>query len=186
MLDPVIVCPDGCADTAAALPTLKFDDCAPEVNGGEIQRLYLGIVGHPFTDIEDPEEWADRLAGTTPATKIVRLNVSADKPKPTGTVKDISLGRKIVLSKDHTINATVDETTQENHDAFSKMSQCGGTYLLWYETAGGLVFGGNRGIKVSIDADMVIPRAKGDSITWELTVTWSDRATERRTVSPIA
>lgn len=186
-IDIEVACPAGCADAAAAIPLFKFDECAPETNGGEIQKIYLAKVGSPFTDISSAAEWTARLSAlASAATKLSVMHVIADKPKPTGTAKDISLGRKVTLSKEHVINASVDETTIENHLAFSKMAECGGTYLMWYETSGGLAFGGNKGIKVSIEAGMVIPRAKGDSITWELTLTWSSRSTEGRVISPIA
>jgi hypothetical protein len=182
-----VTCPASCADAAAAIPVFKFDECAPEINGGEIQKIYLAPIGQPFTDVESASEWTTRLAAAAnAATKLTVLHVIADKPKPTGQTKEVSLGRKITLGKDHVVNATVDETTIENHKAFSQISQCGGRFLMWYETSGGLVFGGNKGIKVSIDADMIVPRSKGDSITWDLVLSWNTRETEQRTVSPIA
>ena len=185
--DPVIECATNCADAAAAVPVFLFDDCAPVVQGGEIQKIWLAQVGNPFTDIESATEWTTRIgAADGVATKLTKWHVIGDKPKPTDTIKDISLGRKVVLSTEHVINATVDEVNAVNHAAFSKIHQCGGTFLIWYETSGGLVFGGNAGIKVSIAPGMVIPRAKGDSIVWELSITWSKRGTEPFTVSPIA
>jgi hypothetical protein len=186
-IDKVIECPTDCTSAAAGVPVFAFDDCAPQVQSGEIQKIYLTKVGNPFVDITDATEWTTRLAQADGvATKLTKWHVMGDKPKPTDTVKDISLGRKVVLSTEHVINATVDEVNVTNHEAFRQMHECGGTYLIWYETSGGLVFGGNAGIKVSIAPGMVIPRAKGDSITWELTITWSKRGTEPFTVSPIA
>jgi len=185
--DPVITCPTDCTDAAAGVPLFQFDDCAPQVQSGEIQKLYLTRIGNPFTDISLATEWTTRLeAAEGVANKLTKMHVIGDKPKPTDTVKDISLGRKITLSTEHVINATVDEVSEANHTAFMQMHECGGTYLMWYETSGGLVFGGNAGIKVSIAPGMVIPRAKGDSIVWELSITWSKRGTEPFTVSPIA
>lgn len=183
----LIVCPTGCVTALDALPIFSFSDCAPKINGAEIRYIYIGLPGNPFADVTSGTEWAARLLTTNAtATKLVRMTVLADKPKPGGTAKDISGGRKVVLTKDHVINATVDETSQANHDAFRKM-ECGGTTLpIWYQTAGGQMFGGNGGITVSITPDMVISRAIGDSIVWDLAITWKARFTEEMTVSPIA
>lgn len=181
------VCPTGCTTSLDLLGLFNFSECAPQVNSGEIRYIYVGVPGNAFDDWEDPLEWAARLApANATATKIIRWTVLGDKPKPGGTPKDISGGRKILLFKDHVINATVDETSPENHEAFRKM-ECGGITLpIWYETAGGKMFGGPAGINVSIDPGMVIPRGTGDNITWELALSWKAKFTEQMITSPIA
>lgn len=181
------VCPTGCTTALDALPVFDFSDCAPKINGAEVRFIYIGLPGNPFTDVKSGTEWAARLATTnTSATKIVRMTVIGDKPKPTGASKEISGGRKITLIKDHVLNATVDETGPANHEAFRKM-ECGGVTLpIWYATASGQMLGGNSGILVSIDAGMVISRAVGDSIVWDLAFSWKARFTEEMTISPIA
>lgn len=181
------ICPTGCTSSLDLLGTFLFNQCAPKINSGEIRFIYLGIPGNPFTDWTAGTEWATRLApATVDATKIIRWTVLGDKPKPAGTPKEISGGRKILLVKEHQINATVDETSDENHEGFRKL-ECGGiTVPIWYQTAGGKLFGGNAGITVSIDPGMVIPRAFGDNITWELALSWRARFTEQMTTSPIA
>ena len=180
------ICPTGCSGANDSLAFL-FSECAPEINAAEIRHIYIGQPNQPFTDWNSPTEWAARLLATnTGATKLQRLTVLADKPKPSGSVKDISGGRKVVLNRDHVLNATVDETNETNHNAFRKM-ECGGArYSIWYETSGGKLFGGNAGILVNIDPGMVISRAKADSIVWDLTMTWNTKFTEEMIVSPIA
>ena len=181
------VCPTGCTSSLDLLGSFLFNECAPKINSGEIRHIYLGIPGNHFTDWTLGTEWAARLADTNvTAAKIIRWTVLGDKPKPGGTLKEISGGRKILLVKEHVINATVDETSPENHEGFRKL-ECGGiTVPIWYETAGGKLFGGNAGITVSIDPGMVIPRGFGDNIVWELALSWKARFTEEMITSPIA
>lgn len=179
-------CPAGCATALDVLPTFAFSDCAPVVNAAEIRRIFLGLPNQPFTDWTDGTEWATRLdPANATAKKIVAMTVLGDKPKPSGAPKEISGGRKITLDRDHTLNATVDETSDENHEAFRKM-ECGNVrYAMWYETSGGKMFGGPAGILVNIDPGMVISRTKTDSIVWELTMTWTAKFTEQMIASPI-
>jgi hypothetical protein len=178
------VCSTGCADTVNGLPTFKHDLCAPEVNVGEIENIYIGLRGEPFTDVESATEWTTRLASTT-STKLVKMVVMGDKPKPASNVKEISGNRKIQLPKDHVVNFTIDETNAENHEAIRQL-QCGGNFNAWYETSGGLLFGGNEGLEVFIEADMVIPRSRGENLVYEGSMAWKANFLEERVVSPIA
>lgn len=181
-MDPV--CATDCEDLVDALPEVLFDDCNPEINAGEIQKIYLGIRGVPFADIEDPVEWAARLASVT-NTKLIQLTVIADKPKPAENSKEISGGRKVVLPKDHVINVTIDETNPTNHE-FIRKNQCSGNYQAWYETSGGRIFGGNAGLRAFLEMDMTIPRERNGNITYDGTLSWKERFTEEMAVSPIA
>jgi hypothetical protein len=178
------VCATGCDNALESLPAWNFSECAPEVNAGEIESIFMGVPGNAFTDWKSAAEWNARLTSLT-ATKLVRLTVSGEKPKPTGNSKDISGGRKIQLDSDHVLNFTIDETSEANHDAIRQL-ECGGQFLFWYETSGGLMFGGNDGILASISAGMVIPKSRKDALTYEGSLTWSAKFTEERIVSPIA
>jgi hypothetical protein len=177
------ICATGCSNSLDQLPEWEFSECAPEVNAGEIEKIYMGVLGNPFTDWESAVEWNSRLVSTT-ATKLVVLTVLGEKPRPTANSKDISGGRKIQLDADHVLNFTIDETGAKNHEAIRQL-ECGGTFLFWYETSGGLVFGGNDGIQASISAGMVIPKTRKDTMTYEGSLTWSAKFTEERIVSPI-
>jgi hypothetical protein len=177
-------CATGCDNALDQLPDWQFSDCAPEVNAGEIEKIYMGIPGNPFTNWATATEWNTRLGSTT-ATKLVVLTVSGEKPRPTPNSKDISGGRKVQLDSDHVLNFTIDETGPGNHEAIRQL-ECGGTFLFWYETSGGLMFGGNQGILASISAGMVIPKSRKDALTYEGSITWSAKFTEERVVSPIA
>lgn len=181
-MDPI--CPDNCADTALALPPVKFDDCNPEVNSGEIEEIFLGIRGVGFTDINSAAEWASRLAATDD-TKLIRLTVIADKPRPAANSTTISGNRKRSLPAEHIINVTIDETNAINH-AFIRSNQCSGNYQAWYKTSGGIGFGGNDGLSAFLDLDMTIPRERAGFITYDGTLAWTSRFTEERTTLPIA
>lgn len=178
------VCSTGCADTVDGLPAFRNDLCAPEVNIGEVETIYIGLRGEGFTNWELAPEWTARLAAVD-ATRLVKVTVIGDKPKPATNIKEISGGRKITLPKDHVVNFTIDETNDDNHEAV-RMLQCGGNFQAWYDTAGGLAFGGNIGLEVFIEADMVIPRSRGENMVYEGSMAWKSQFTEERIKSPIS
>jgi hypothetical protein len=57
---------------------------------------------------------------------------------------------------------------------------------MWYQTSGGLIFGGNEGIEVSIVLDMNISESTSDFIVYEGKGTWKAKFTEERALSPLA
>lgn len=177
-------CATGCEDALATLPGFAFSECAPEINAGEIEKIYLGIPGNPFTNWALATEWNARLISTT-ATKITAVTVIGDKPKPTVNSQPISGGRTVKLESDHVLNFLIDESSAANHEAVRQL-ECGGQFLAWYVTSGGLLFGGNAGIGVSIEAGMVIPNTRADKITYQGSMTWKAKFTEERIISPIA
>lgn len=168
------------------LGAVDFDFCAPEVALSEIQRIFLCKEGGaPFTDWTQPEEWTERISETNTGIDAIRaLTVTGDKPAPAVTTKEISNGRKVNTRKEHTINATVDEVTDENH-AFLQSVEGGRRYRMWYETSGGFMFGGNGGIHIEITGDMLLPRGAGEIMTYQYTITWVSPSTEERIQSPI-
>jgi hypothetical protein len=183
-------CPTGCGNVLNALPKFTFCDGNPQTNQGEIDTIYLGQRGQPFADIKDPAEWTSRLsAAVGSATKIYAITVLGDKPKPTGDSKAISGGRTVKGENTHTINYTIDETNEDNHEAI-RLLECGGQFDGWYKTSGGIAFGSaedpNEGIKVSAEAGMVIPRDRGGLMTYEGSLTWKHKYTESRFTHPLA
>ena len=65
-------------------------------------------------------------------------------------------------------------------------TECGGQFRIWFETAGGYLYGGNEGIPVTLVLNDVLASGK-DSIE-ELvgTATWRAKFHPERTPSPIA
>lgn len=182
---PNPTCPTNCT---SALPPVSFDICAPEINLSEIQYIYIGKANTPsFADWDAPTEWATRLSQTsvTGDDYIRTLTVIGDKPAPGKTEKDISAGRKAVTSKTHVINFTIDETNAINHELVRTL-ECGGKFKIWYETQGGLLFGGADGIDADVFLDMVLARGREENAVYTGTVTWKKKFTEERAVSPIA
>ncbi|WP_313515661.1 hypothetical protein [Sphingobacterium sp.] len=180
-----INCPSGCEE--AALPAFVFDDCAPEVNPSQIAKVYFAPGNAaPFTDVSSPTEWATRLGNTVAAGKDIRfLTGIGSKPKPTASVVNISGRRKKTTNRAHALTFKVDETNQANHDALRTI-QCGGTYTVWFETFGGLLFGGNEGIKnASIDAGDVMDEGDEAIIIHEYLIEWNNLHSPERVVSPL-
>lgn len=181
---PIPTCPTDCTATLAAV---SFDECHGEFNDSQIEWLMLGVIGNPMTDWSDGTEWTTRIDNTDvlDATKIRRLRVMGSKPVPDSNEKEVSGGRTITGTKSHQVAFKIDETNADNHE-FLRQLECGGSVLMWYETSGGLLFGGTEGIEVSIKLDMNIPESRDELIVFEGVAQWKSKFTEERIVSPIA
>lgn len=180
----LITCPTDCGGT---LPPVNFSSCAPTILESEIVRIFVArATAAAFTDAGSATEWNTRISQTDiedPDTIRV-LTVIGDKPAATSTPRDISNGRQVTPFKEHTVNVTIDDATQENYE-FMRNLECGGQVKVWYETAGGKLYGGNTGIeKARLDLNQVL--ASGDEIeTIQGTVTWRNKHHPERTDSPI-
>lgn len=180
-----ITCPTGCE---TALPIVKFNECSPRVNLSEIEKIYVAKpIAKAFTDVAIATEWSTRLSETsvTGDDSIRPLIVIGDKPQPANVVKDISNGRRINVRKDHTINVTIDDVSDENYE-FMRTLECGGQVKIWYETAGGYLYGGNEGIDATFILDDVLNRGRDEIETLTGTITWSAKFSPERVLSPIA
>ena len=169
------------------LPPVAFDWCDPDVRLSEIQRVFVAKANAAsFTDWTDATEWNSRIDNTTTSGDdyIRVLTVIADKPAPTTTMKDVSGARQVVLRKEHIMNITIDETTAANH-AFVQSLKQAKQYKLWYETAGGKMFGGNDGILVVLTGDMVLARGQTEAQVYNLKADWKLLDTEDMIDSPI-
>ena len=181
----IITCPSGCT---TALPAVKFDKCAPKVNLSEIERIYVAKpTAAAFADWKLATEWTTRISETdsTGDDAIRPLIVIGDKPAPANVIKEISNGRKLPVRKDHTLNVTIDDVSDENYD-FMRTLECGGQVKIWYETAGGYLYGGNEGIDATMVLDDVLNRGRDEIETLTGTITWSAKFHPERTLSAIA
>lgn len=188
-----ITCPTDCSTD---LPVVNFDECNPQARLSEITKIYIASPeAKSFTDVELASEWASRLsmtatppAGTpaTPVKDLIRpLTVIGDRPAPTSTPIDISNGRQIVLNKDFVINFSIDEITAENLE-FQRKTECNMKVKFWYETSGGLLFGGNDGIEGMLTSNLVLERGTDSIARIEGTITRKGRFTEEAVESPLA
>lgn len=181
---PVPTCSASCD---AALPVVGFSDCAPNVVYSEIRRVFLAkATAAAFTNVSDASEWIDRLSQTNIVGDdyIRPLTVIGDKPAAASVIKDISNGRKSVVGKDHTLNFTIDDMSNENYE-FMRALECGGQFKMWYETEGGYMYGGNEGILVNIDANVINNRGREEIETIAGVITWRAKFSPERVVSPI-
>ena len=176
-------CPSGCS---ASLTEVEFDDCNPETNGAQVAKVYLTNIGEPLIDWTDPLEWAARLDNSAPnADSIITLSIIGSKPIPTSNEKDISGGRKVTGQKTHILTIKIDETNITNHE-FLRQNECGGNYLMWYETLDGKLYGGTEGIVGALLLDMNIAESSDELTIFEGKFEWKSKFTEERTDSPIA
>lgn len=172
--------------TTEVLPETDFNFCAPEIDLSEIQRVFIAKVGAaPFDDWTQAGEWNTRMSETDTTIDAIRpFTVIGDKPIPTKQVKDISGGRKRNTRKDHVVNFTVDDVSDANH-AFLQAVENGKNFRMWYETAGGKMFGGNSGILCEVSGDMALNRGNGEIAGYQYIATWAKNTTEDRCDSPI-
>jgi len=179
-----IVCPTTCE---AVLPSFKFDECNPEINNSQISKIYFKPRNAPpFADVSDPTEWAARLGNdSTEEDHDIRvLTGIGSLPKPTPAVANISLRRKRTTNRAYALTFRVDETNQANHDGMRQL-QCGGDYTIWYETIGGLLFGGNEGIDANIDVGGNHGEGDDDIINHEYLFDWNNLHDPERVKSPL-
>ena len=180
---PTVSCPNSCE---TALPEVKFSKCSPNIVLSEIVRIFVGKQStQPFNNWKDASEWTQRLSETANTANAIRpLTVIADKPAGSPVVKEISNGRKYNLRKDFTVNIEIDDVSEENYE-FMRVTQCGGEYKLWFETAGGRIYGGNEGIDASLVLDNVLGRGKDEIEKITGTASWSDKFSPEMALSPI-
>lgn len=178
-----IECADDCE---SPLPVVEFNICAPVTNFGQIAKMYITNDGYPLTDENDLAEWILRanLPENDPA-RILELSVIGDKPLPTANEIELSRGRTANGAKDHIINFRIDETNSANYEAMRQF-ECGLTVRVWYETFGGLLYGGLTGVLASIMLGDVIPESTAELITYQGTLKWKSKFSPCRTESPMA
>lgn len=179
------VCPSDCA---TALPVVSFSDCAPDINLSEIRRIFLAkTIAEEFTDWDEPTEWISRVSedDTVSDDTIRPFTVIADKPAGDQNIYEASDGRDIPISKTNTINFTIDDVSDDNYNFLREGIECGGQFLMWFETMGGKLFGGNTGIRASISADSILNRGREEVELIEGVITWRSKHSPERTDSPI-
>lgn len=176
---PIPTCSPGCDND---LPIVSFDDCSPELNSGNITYLYVTNRGNPLTDWTDLAEWAARLSNTsTDSSAIRQFRIIGSKPAADKPETVISGDRTYYGLATHTIDFRIDETNQINQDMLRQM-ECGGAFLIWYETLGGLRWGGDEGIEATIKLDEIIPESSSEFITFTGQAKWKAKFTPERIV----
>lgn len=177
-----ITCPEGCG---VALPPSKFNICNPEGAFGQISELFITNLGYPLTDENDASEWLLRmaLADSDPA-KIWRILVVGSKPESESTEVEMSYGRTISGTENHTLDIRIDEVNQENYD-FARAFDCNRRVKIWYKAYNGDAYGGNKGIDVSMKFKHVIPEGTQDLQTLVSHPKWKSKFAPCRFIHPL-
>lgn len=180
--------PTCATDCGTALPPVNFSNCSPQVSYSEIERAFFAKpIAAAFADWTSPTEWTARInPSTTVGDDYIReLHVIGDKPAATPVTIQISRGRNITIGKDHTVNLTIDDISDETYEFFRAL-ECGSQVKFWYETAGAKAYGGNEGIIADVVANSVLNRGRDQIENINLTLTWRAKFSPERTDSPIA
>ena len=178
----IITCPVDCENY---LPPVDFSLCDPNVDFGEIERIYVTGQGNGLSDWTDATEWAARLDNDTEDndTLIRTLFVSGDQPPAESNETEISLCRKVYSEKDFTINFDVDETNITNND-FMRLLECGGTFTVWY-AAGQYMYGGTTGVDVQMNMNNNITRGCNELNLITGMAKWKAKHSPEKIVNPL-
>jgi hypothetical protein len=184
-------CPTTCAGT---LGDVSFNDCAPEVHYGEIAKLYLAVLADPpdsqpfasQAEFDSAAHWATHISESADTAGAIReFTVIGEQPEPEQTETQISGDRTVYGFKKFTLNLEIDETNETNYN-FLLLSECGGKYKAWYETADGIIYGGFAGLEVSLKMNQIIPRERTGVVKIMVKVTWSSKFHPFRQISIVA
>lgn len=175
-----ITCANDCSDP---IPAVSFDLCNPEVNFGEIDAIFVTNVGNPLTDETSLVEWTARLAAIDD-TKITELQVVGEKPAPEETEVVIARNISVTGAKTHTVNFEIHQTNKINYE-FMRSFECARKVLIWYRTAGGLLYGGPSGIEVTLKMNQVIPKNRKELIMFVGSLKWDAKFHPCQANSPI-
>ena len=187
----VILLPDCPTDCTGVLESVLFSECAPEVHFGEISKLYLWVdsATPPFAnqgEFDSAVHWNTHLnpSGSS-LTDIREFTVIGEMPEPEQTETPISGDRIVIGFKKFVLNLEIDETNETNY-TFLLASECNGKYKMAFQTADGLIYGGWRGIDVTLKMNQVIPRERSAVVKIMVKVSWTHKNHPLRQISIIA
>lgn len=176
-------CPESCA---GSLPEPSFNECAPVIGYGEVSKIYLAKAdADGFTNVELLSEWTSRLAlGVSDPDAIRAFTVIGDLPEPELTEITISGNRTVTGFKKFSLPFEIDEDNDENYQAHLTF-ECNTKFKMWFETADGMMFGGNQGIDASILSNYMIPRGRTEVRKVMGRAKWDSKKSPLRNVSPL-
>lgn len=176
-------CPTDCT---SLLPVNTYDVCKQDIYTGEIERIFLATVdAECFTDWTLPTEWTARISETSLDPDAIRMfRGIGDFPVATNDETEISLGQKYFTEKTFVVNFDVEDCSSDNYN-FMRQTECQFTMRLWWEAAG-LLFGGNCGVLVNVNANYNVERGQKTLHHIMFTFTWDDNYHPERCASPVA
>ena len=151
-----IICPTDCD---SLLYPVNFDDCAPQFEFGEINRIYVASRGaDDFSAWDELGEWTARLSedGTiTDVDTVVELVVRGSWEAAEEEEIEVSDFRKAYSPSSFTVNFEVDDLSDENYE-FMRWLECNPGVKIWIG-AGRHIWGGNEGIVAQLRLNQEIP-----------------------------
>jgi hypothetical protein len=181
-VNSVPICPAGCG---GELPDFNFNFCSPVQAFGEITHIFLAASDADcFTDEAVLSEWLGRLDNSGGGIDAIRyMHVKANKPLGTGESIEVSLGRMANTPQTFTINITVDDVSDLNHE-FMRSTQCSTVFKMWY-AAGGYLWGGVCGVNATLKLDYQIDEGTNTIHKIVGTATWKSDFAPERVVNPL-
>jgi len=174
------------SDCTGTLPAFDFSKCNPDIENGQISKVFFTTSGNPLANWGSAVEWASRLDNDAAGASSIRTLIGiGDLPAAESTEKEVSLGRKIYGVKKFTLNFKVDEVNTNINEAMRLIDCSTGSFLGWFETRDHKLFGGNAGLPISIKSDIVVPEGYQDIMYYQLTITWEDQYKPEMIDSPI-
>lgn len=179
-----LICPTDCS---ATLPEFSFNPCNTALLQSQIDHIYLGNVGQPFVNPEDPAEWGERLALTTEPNAVRDLIVMGALADPTSTTRKIAGGQVVYSPKTFTLTGDIFDNTDTNYNA-ARATGCNGQYWMWYTHLGGKMYGetNGKGILVNVSMWEPITNSDEDYVTIKFSLQWTSRFIPLRWDNPIA
>lgn len=195
-----IIEPENCESVLGEVdPSL----CRPKIRSGQVQRIFITLLDgnesfgaydstNPLdaTAVNNPSAWSDRMdqTGTIPGA-IITLHVMGEKALPEDEEQELPLGMTRVLARNHTLSASLPETSDKINMLMRQWAKYGATVGAWYETSQPTLLGSADGIhipiRMSIKAGQVVPRERSGIHGWEITGTWKELGSEDMIDSPV-
>jgi hypothetical protein len=180
------VAPENCTDFD--LGELAFNPCAPKVRASQLRRLLIGKPNAaPLEDWTSAASWTGRISQTSKdGDDYIRvLTVTGEKPTPANVTRKIENGITIGQGKDHTVNFTTYQVTDENYEFMRQTEVITQVRLFGIETMGGIMLGSNVGQLAFIVMDDNLPGGDDDLENLTGSLTWRAKNSLERTESPI-
>lgn len=191
MVKYACVCPEDCDDQLAAV---DLADCLSlyTLESSEISDVFISVEdpdnpGQPLygpTDWNSAADWAAAIDNTGVAG-LLHLQGIGDKPAPEEQEVTVHGFQTKVLSRTHTLNFDVLHMTQNNYE-FGRLIQCGATFVIWFATTGGYMYGGANGFSANAKANFVKERGEGSFASLQIVFTWKAICDPPRIVNPLA
>lgn len=181
MSNPTIECPIGCLND---VPIIAMDECNPDVDFSEVDKLYMTQLDQVLADWTDAAEWTARIDNAGVAVDDIReWWVSGELPEPERTITEIDNDRDVSSPNKFNLTLQVFETNLTNYDAV-RFLQCNTRVLIWY-SAGENMYGGTDGIEADVIASHLITKGSKEANIIQLLVTFDAKHNPERITNPL-